>query len=82
LIIIIIVMVVVVVLIAVIVIVIIILYRKKMNRNLRNVTDSSGTKESEMESLRASGLSSSTGQKTQRKISLCTSFYFTYSFFV
>jgi hypothetical protein len=75
--------VVVVVLITVIVIVIIILYKRKMNRNLRNVTDSSNMKESEMESLKASGLSSSTaGQKIQRKISLCISFYFTYSFFV
>jgi hypothetical protein len=59
--------VVVVVLMAVIVIVIIILYRRKMNRNLQDIM-----KESEMESLKASG--SSTAQK--RKIGLCISFLF------
>jgi hypothetical protein len=78
LIIIIIVVVVMVVLIVVIVIVIIILYRRKMNRNLKNITDFSNMRELEMESLKASRPSLSTGQRTQRKLSLCCLRYIFY----
>jgi hypothetical protein len=73
--------VVVVVLIVVIVIVIIILYRRKMNRNLKDITDSSDMKELKMESLKASGLSSSADQKIERKNSLCI-FFILVHFFV
>jgi hypothetical protein len=63
------VVVVVVILIVAVVIVVIILYKRKMNRNLNNVTDSNDMKDLEMESLKTSRLPLSTEQKTQRKTS-------------
>jgi hypothetical protein len=72
------VVVVVIALIIVVMIMIIILYKRKVNRNLKN----SDIKDLEMESLKTSERSSSTGQKAQKRISFCYLFFILVVYFV